>query len=72
MIFSESGWKAEVALIAAECDETGVKMTFRIIETILRPPRTDNEAAIPQNGETFTAYKSHDSTSIAGWSVSGE
>jgi len=63
--------KPEVELVAAECDEKGVKMTFRIIETLLRPLSIDPEA-IPKDGDLFTAYKSHNAVSIAGWSVSGQ
>jgi len=71
MIFSEGGYKAEVALIGAECDAKGVSMTFRIIETILRPPSYNSEES-HKDGDTFTAYKSHNSTGVASWSVSGE
>ena len=70
MIFSEGGFKAEVEFIRADCDEKGVSMTFRIIEIILRPPSYDPEES-PKAGDIFTAYKSHGSTGVASWSVSG-
>jgi hypothetical protein len=66
MIFSDSGWKAEVELIEREDGEKGVKYTLRVIQTILRPEYINPEA-IPKDGEIFTAWKSHNSTYSGGW-----
>ena len=68
MIFSEAGWKAEVDFISAYCDEKGVKLTLRIIQTILRPDFISPEA-IPKDGEIFIAFKSH-TAGRHGWNIS--
>lgn len=69
MIYRESGWIAEIELLSEEQDEKGVKMTFRIKKTLLLPGWLNPEA-IPKDGETFTAWKSHNSGGYAGWNVS--
>lgn len=69
MIYKKSGWKAEVELLSEERDEKGVRMTFRIIKTLLLPDWLNPEV-IPKDGEIFTAWKSHNSGGYAGWSVS--
>lgn len=69
MVYRESGWTAEVELLSEERDEKGIKMTFRIVQTLLLPDWL-NPDATPKDGEIFAAWKSHDSGGYAGWNVS--
>ena len=67
MIYREGGWKAEVEVLASERDEMGIKMKFRVIQTLLFPYFISPEA-LPKDGEIFTAWKSHNAGAY-GWSV---
>jgi hypothetical protein len=68
MIFREGGWVAEVEPLAAESSAQGLKLELRVVRTLMRPVGISPEA-IPEDGGTFTAWKSRDAISAAGWSL---